>query len=230
MSTLRSDRRELFLMLCTGLFIMSLIISNITSTKLFDFFGTGFILDGGAVVFPIVYVIGDVITEIFGFRTARRAIYITFLMNALAFLFLWIVLILPPAANYEFQSSYEAVVGVTFRIIVGSLIAFVIGQVLNSYVFVRIKAKTGSKWLWVRALGSSLVGDFVDTMIFITIAFVGTLPTADFIGLLSLAYVTKIVGQIILTPVTYLSVNLLRKQIGSAPTDENIRLADVVKV
>ena len=230
MSSLKSSRREFFLMLCTGLFIMSLIVSNITSTKLFDFFGTGFILDGGAVAFPIVYVIGDVITEIFGFRTARRAIYITFLMNALAVFFFWIVQILPPAENYEYQSSYEAVVGVAFRIVVASLIAFVIGQLLNSYVFVRIKAKTGSKWLWARALGSSLIADFVDTVIFITIAFIGTIPAADFIALLALAFVTKILGEVILTPVTYLAVGFLRKRIGSAPIDEKIRLTDVVKV
>jgi uncharacterized integral membrane protein (TIGR00697 family) len=192
-----------------------LIVSNLASTKLFDFFGTGLVWDGGAILFPVSYILGDIITEIYGFKKAKKVIWTAFAMNLIAVLALFIVQLLPPGPGWGNQAAYEAVIGFMPRIVVGSLIAFVSGQILNSYVFVKIKEFTKGKRFWERALGSSLVGDLVDTVIFTTIAFIGTISTEQFIGLLVIAYVTKIVGETVLLPVTYGILALCNKLIGN---------------
>jgi uncharacterized integral membrane protein (TIGR00697 family) len=221
--------RETLYALIVGLFVTTLFVSNLASTKLFDFFGTGLALDGGAVLFPLSYVLGDLITELYGFRGARRIIFVAFLMNLVAVLALALVQILPPATVWPHQAAYESVIGFLPRIIAGSLIAFVIGQLLNAFVFVKIKAATRGRHLYLRSLGSSLVGDAVDTVIFMTIAFAGTIPSSDFVGLLILAYVTKLIGEVLLQPVTYLVVALSRRVTHAAPIDTKLRLSDVFK-
>ena len=209
---LKISKTELFAIL-TALTSTVLIVSNIASTKMFDFFGTGLVWDGGAILFPISYVLGDVITEIFGFKKAKKVILIAFAMNLIAVFALFIVQLLPPGLGWENQGAYETIIGFMPRIVAGSLIAFVTGQILNAYVFVKIKEITKGKHLWQRAIGSSLVGDLVDTVIFTTIAFVGTISTTQFVGLLIIAYVSKIVGETVLLPVTYGAVNLCKKVI-----------------
>lgn len=213
-----------------ALFVTTLIISNISATKLFNFFGTGLIMDGGAILFPLSYVLGDVATEIYGFRRTRRIIYIAFVMNIIAVAALAIVQILPPADVWPHQAAYETIIGFLPRIVIGSLVAFLVGQLLNSYVFEKVKARTQGKYLALRAILSSLVGDAVDTLIFTSIAFLGAVPTQDFLGMLLLAYAVKTIGQILLQPVTYLSVYLMRKVNGTAPIDTKLRLADVFRL
>jgi uncharacterized integral membrane protein (TIGR00697 family) len=221
--------RETLYCLIVGLFVTTLIVSNLASVKLFDFFGTGLSLDGGAIIFPVSYVLGDLIAELYGFRGARRIIYTAFLMNLVLVAALAIVQILPPAAHWGGQLAYETTIGFLPRIIAGSLVAFVTGQLLNAFVFVKIKAATHGKHLWMRSLGSSLVGDAIDTALFITIAFAGTIPLGDFTGLLILAYLTKLTGEVLLQPVTYLSVHLARRVTGVARIDTKLRLADVLR-
>ncbi|MDL2246275.1 queuosine precursor transporter [Methanobrevibacter sp. OttesenSCG-928-K11] len=207
---LKISQSQLFAIL-TALSSTVLIVSNLASTKMFDFFGTGLVWDGGAILFPISYILGDVITEIFGFKKLKEVIWTSFAMNLIAVLALFIVQILPPGAGWENQIAYETIIGFMPRIVAGSLIAFVCGQILNSYVFVKIKEKTKGKHLYQRAIGSSIVGDFVDTLIFTTIAFFGTISNTQFIGLLLIAYLSKIIGETILLPVTYLAVDLCKK-------------------
>ena len=204
------SQSELFAIL-TALTATVLIVSNLSSTKMFDFLGTGLVWDGGAILFPASYVLGDVVTEIFGFKKAKKVIWIAFAMNLIAVLALFIVQLLPPGSGWENQLAYETIIGFMPRIVVGSLTAFVSGQILNAYVFVKIKDITHGKHLWQRAIGSSLAGDLVDTIIFITIAFFGTISSSQFIGLLILAYTSKIVGEIVLLPVTYGAVKLCRR-------------------
>jgi uncharacterized integral membrane protein (TIGR00697 family) len=204
-----------------------LIVSNIASTKLFDFFGTGLVWDGGAILFPLSYILGDVITEIYGFRTARKIVFITFAMNLIAVLALWIVQILPPGVGWENQAAYEAVIGFMPRIVAGSLIAYVLGQVMNAYVFAKIKVATKGKKLWLRALGSSFVGDLIDTVIFTTIAFYGVISNNQFIGLIGIAYVTKLVGETILLPVTYRVIKFMKKITKDDHYDRELRFKDV---
>jgi len=209
-SKLKISKSQLFAIL-TALTTTVLIVSNLASTKMFDFFGTGLVWDGGAILFPISYVLGDVITEFYGFNGAKKVIWTAFAMNIIAVLALFIVQILPPGPGWENQLAYETIIGFMPRIVVGSLIAFVSGQILNSYVFVKIKEITGSKHLWQRAWGSSLLGNLIDTVIFTTIAFFGTISTFQFLGLLVIAYVSKMVGETVLLPVTYGTVKLCRK-------------------
>lgn len=207
---LKISKAQLFAIL-TALTATVLIVSNLASTKMFDFFGTGLVWDGGAILFPISYIIGDITTEIFGFKRTKEVIWTAFAMNLIAVFALFIVQILPPGAGWENQVAYETIIGFMPRIVAGSLIAFVCGQILNSYVFVKIKEITKGKHLWQRAIGSSLIGDLVDTLIFTTIAFIGTISTPQFLGLLVIAYLSKIIGETLLLPVTYAAVNLCKK-------------------
>ena len=207
---LKISKVELFAIL-TALSTTVLIVSNIASTKMFDFFGTGLVWDGGAILFPLSYILGDVITEIFGFKSAKKVIWTAFSMKVIAVLALFVVQLLPPGLGWENQAAYETIIGFMPRIVAGSLIAFVIGQILNAYVFVKIKEITKGKHFWQRAIGSSLVGDLVDTVIFTTIAFIGTISSIQFVGLMLIAYISKIVGETVLLPVTYGAVKICRK-------------------
>jgi uncharacterized integral membrane protein (TIGR00697 family) len=209
---LKISKAQLFAIL-TALTSTVLIVSNLSSTKMFDFFGTGLVWDGGAILFPVSYVLGDIVTEIFGFKIAKRVIWTAFAMNLVAVLALFIVQLLPPGPGWGNQVAYETIIGFMPRIVAGSLIAFVAGQILNAYVFVKIKEITKGKHLWQRAIGSSLVGDLVDTVIFTTIAFIGTISTPQFVGLLIIAYISKIIGETILLPVTYGAVKLCKKAV-----------------
>ncbi len=210
-----------------ALSVTVLIVSNIASTKLFDFFGTGLVWDGGAILFPLSYILGDVITEIYGFKTARKVVFITFAMNLVAVLALWIVQILPPGVGWENQAAYEAVIGFMPRIVAGSLIAYTLGQVMNAYVFAKIKVATKGKKLWLRALGSSFIGDLIDTVIFTTIAFYGTMSSMQFFGLIGIAYVTKLVGETILLPVTYKTVKFMKKVTKEEHYDRKLHFKNV---
>ncbi|WP_409199599.1 queuosine precursor transporter [Methanobrevibacter sp. DSM 116169] len=209
---LKLSKTELFAIL-TALSATVLIVSNLASTKMFDFFGTGLVWDGGAILFPLSYILGDVIVEIFGYKKAKKVIWISFSMNIIAVLALFIVQILPPGPGWDNQSAYESIIGFMPRIVIGSLTAFVCGQILNAYVFVKIKEITKGKHLWQRAIGSSLVGDLVDTVIFTTIAFIGTITDTQFIGLLIIAYFSKIIGETILLPVTYGAISLCKRMV-----------------
>lgn len=207
---LKISKAELFAIL-TALSATVLIVSNLASTKMFDFFGTGLVWDGGAILFPVSYILGDIIAELYGFKCAKKVIWTAFAMNLIAVVALFIVQLLPPGPGWGNQAAYETIIGFMPRIVAGSLIAFVTGQILNAYVFVKIKEITKGKRLWQRAIGSSLVGDLVDTVIFTTIAFIGTISTPQFVGLLVIAYVSKIVGETVLLPVTYGVIKLCKK-------------------
>ncbi|RBQ22767.1 hypothetical protein ALNOE001_15470 [Candidatus Methanobinarius endosymbioticus] len=207
---LKISKAELFAIF-TALSATVLIVSNLASAKMFDFFGTGLVWDGGAILFPLSYILGDVITEIYGFKCSKKIIWTAFTMNLIAVLALFIVQMLPPGPGWGNQLAYETIIGFMPRIVAGSLVAFVSGQILNAYVFVKIKEITKGKHLWQRSLGSSLVGDLVDTVIFTIIAFLSTLSSMQFVGLLVIAYVSKILGETLLLPVTYGAVKLCKK-------------------
>ncbi|MCL2280294.1 queuosine precursor transporter [Candidatus Saccharibacteria bacterium] len=219
--------KKLLYTIVVALSVTVLIVSNLASTKLFDFFGTGLVWDGGAIIFPLSYILGDVITEIYGFKQAKRIIITAFAMNLLMVLVLLIVQILPPGPGWENQAAYEATLGFVPRLVAGSLIAYVVGQILNAFTFAKIKIATKGRKLWLRALGSSLAGDLLDTVIFVTIAFLGVISTGQFIGLISIAYVTKIVGEAILLPVTYRVVKFMKKITGSDHYDRRLRFRNL---
>lgn len=219
----RASRIDVFTWL-VGLSVFVLLVSNLASTKMFDFFGTGLVMDGGAVVFPLAYVLNDVIVELYGFRRARKIVIVTVAMNLLAALVFLVVMQLPPGPGWENQDAFATILGFAPRIAVASFIAYLIGQVLNAYVFDKLRATAaGGRHLWWRALGSSLVGDLTDTVLFTAIAFAGTITTPQLFGLMAIAYLMKIIGQIVLTPITYLAVSTIRKL---AYSDESSALVE----
>ena len=193
-----------------GVFVALLLISNIGATKLIAF--GPLITDGGVFLFPLVYIIGDVLAEVYGWKAARRAIVLAFAMSILAAVTFWLVQISPPAADYANQEAFEAVLGFVPRIVLASLLGFLVGQLLNAYVLVWIKARTQGRRLWVRLLGSTAVGEFADTLVFCTIAFYGIITGTEFVIYVVVGYVYKTLVEVVLLPVTYAVIGWVKRR------------------
>lgn len=179
---------------------------------MFDLFGTGLVMDGGAVIFPISYVLGDVIVEFYGAARARRIIVMTVVMNLLAALVFLVVQALPPGAGWENQAAFAAILGFAPRIVLASFLAYLLGQFLNAQVFERIRhTDFGGRNLWWRALGSSLAGNLIDSAAFTIIAFAGVISATQLVALVFLAFAVKMLGETLLLPVTYAVVRWLRR-------------------
>jgi queuosine precursor transporter len=185
------------------------IISNITATK-----GVAFgpivgnwsiITDGGFVVFPLTYVIGDILSEVYGFRAARRAIYIGFAMEALAGFSFWVTIYLPAADFYTNQASFEAVVRSFTQLIIADLSGFIVGQTINAWVVVAIKSRTKEKHLWARLVGSTFAGQLGDTLVFCSIAAgaIGINSFGDFVTYTALGWIYKTSVEVVMLPITY---------------------------
>lgn len=186
-------------------FVAFLLISNIAATKLIAL-PVGpwhLVFDGGAILFPFTYVLGDVLSEVYGFVRARRVIVLGFAMSFLASAVFWIVGQAAPAEGYENQEAFLAVLGFVPRIVAASLAGFLVGQLLNAWVLVKIKQKWGPDHLWIRLLGSTVVGEAVDTLVFCTIAFYGVITGAEFLNYLVVGFAYKVAVEAILLPVTY---------------------------
>jgi hypothetical protein len=200
-------------------FVALLLISNIGAVKLIEFgpypFGLWdlgpIITDGGAFLFPLVYITGDVLAEVYGFKAARRAIFLGFAMAALAALTFFLVQSSPPAAVWPNQEAFEAVLGFVPRIVLASLAGYVVGQLLNAYVLVWIKQRTDERHLWARLIGSTAVGELADTVVFCTIAFYGIITGGQFLNYVIFGYVYKTVLEIVLLPLTYQVVRLVKR-------------------
>lgn len=186
-------------------FVALLLISNVAATKLFEIRSGSFFLvfDGGAVLFPLTYVLGDVLAEVYGWAKTRRAILLGFILSALAAGVFWVVQILPPAEGYQHQEAFESVLGFVPRIVAASLFAYLVGQLANAYVLDAMKRRWGEKNLWVRLLGSSLVGEGLDTLFFCTVAFYGVLTGWPFWNYVLVGYAYKMLIEILLLPFTY---------------------------
>ncbi len=197
-----------------------LLISNIAATKtitvvdgLPEFLGGGIFTDGGAFLFPLTYIVGDVLAEVYGLRQAKRAIWVGFALGAVASLTFLAVGAAPPGPGYENQEAFLAVLGFVPRIVLASLAGYLAGQLLNAYVVVKIKERTKERHLWARLIGSTVVGEFADTALFCFIAFVGVFPTWG--GLISYAvagYIYKVMVEVILLPVTYAVIRAIKKR------------------
>lgn len=185
----------------SAIFVGLLIISNVGATKLIS--AGPLIVDGGAFLFPLVYIAGDVLTEVYGFRAARRVIIVGFAMAVLAAFTFWLVQISPSAPGWENQSAFEAVLGFVPRIVFASVCGFLLGQILNSWVLAKIKQRTKESALWVRLIGSTAVGELADTLVFCTIAFYGVITGADFINYVVVGYFYKTLLEVVLLPITY---------------------------
>jgi len=198
--------------LITAAFASVLILSNIASTKIASISGISF--DGGTILFPLAYIFGDILTEVYGFARARRVIWIGFLMNILMVATFYVVGMLPADPVWGLQESYTNILGVVPRIVLASLAAYLCGEFLNSFVLAKLKIRTGGKHFWQRAIGSTVVGQLFDTTIFLVIAFANILPW-DLIWTIWYVNVAfKIIVEIVLLPITYRVVAYLKNKEG----------------
>jgi queuosine precursor transporter len=197
-----------------------LLISNIASTKILLFWK--FTFDGGTILFPLSYIFGDILTEVYGYQRTRKVIWTGFTAALLMSLVLWIVQILPPAPDWPNQTAYETLIGFVPRIVLASLAAYFAGEFVNSYILSRLKVIMKGKSLWVRTIGSTLVGEGIDTSIFCMIAFYKVLPGPLLVTVILSNYVFKCLIEILFTPVTYAIVRFLKKKEGVDVYDRGI--------
>jgi len=190
-------------------FVAVLLVSNIASTKIVDL--GWFTFDGGTLLFPLSYIFGDIITEVYGFKKARQVIWLGFMCAIMMALVFYIVGKLPSAIDWSNQNAYDLILGSTPRIVIASLIAYTCGSFSNSFILAKMKIWTRGKYLWMRTIGSTVAGELVDSTLFIMIAFLGILPPALLFTLIVSNYVFKTVVEVLFTPLTYKIVNFLKK-------------------
>ena len=200
-------------------FVSILLLSNVIGAAKVSSFG-GWEFGAGILFFPLGYVIGDVLTEVYGYARARRCIWVGF--SALLFMAFmsWVVVSLPPAPGWTGQAAYESVFGQVPRIVFASIVAFWAGEFVNSYVLARMKIWTRGKHLWSRTIGSTIFGQGVDSLIFYPLAFWGVWDTSQVMTVLVTNWLLKVSWEVVLTPVTYLVVNKLKQHEGVDLFDE----------
>jgi queuosine precursor transporter len=206
----RQGYRYFDLVLAT--FVAVLLISNVASTKLL-LFGP-FTFDGGTLLFPISYIFGDILVEVYGYARTRRVIWTGFLFLFLMAGILALVGTLPPAPGWEYQEAYISILGVTPRIVLGSLLGFATGSFANSMVMAVMKVWTRGRWLWTRTIASTLVGQGVDTVVFVLVAFAGLFPSSVLWLVIISNYVFKCGFEALATPWTYIVTNRLKRAEG----------------
>jgi hypothetical protein len=200
-------------------FVSVLLISNIASTKIIDF--KWFVFDGGTLLFPLSYIFGDILTEVYGYKKNKNVIWLGFFMALLMSLVFMIVGKLPSAVGWDNQNAYDLILGVTPRIVIASLIAYTIGSFSNSFVLAKIKILTKGKMLWDRTIGSTVIGELLDSVIFIVIAFYGILPNPLLLTLIISNYLFKTAIEVLFTPITYKVVKFLKKKESEDYYDTN---------
>lgn len=204
-----NERAYRYIDIVTAAFVAVLIISNIASTKIVALGALAF--DGGTLLFPLAYIFGDVLTEVYGYKRSRRVIWIGFGLLVLSAVTLAVVDWLPGVGEASNADAFRAVLGQTPRIVAASLVAYFAGEFTNSYVLARLKVQTEGRWLWLRTIGSTLVGEGVDTAIFLVVAFLGVLPNDLLWTVFWSNYVFKVGVEVVFTPVTYGVVNFLKR-------------------
>jgi queuosine precursor transporter len=215
-----STRRSFkYLDALTTAFVVILLVSNLIAQKvcLFGPFSIGtwsigpFAISGAVILFPITYIFGDVFTEVYGFAASRRAIWLGFFGTALLYLIGAIVIALPSAPGWHNQEAFSTVFGFIPRILAASLIAFWAGEFANSYTMARLKLFTNGRRLWTRTIGSTVVGQAVDTILVITLTFGGIYPARTLVNIILTGYTLKVGYEVIATPITYLVINWLKR-------------------
>jgi len=191
------------------LFVAVLLIANTVGGKVVSVFGLN--LPGGIVIFPISYIFGDVLTEVYGFRASRRIIWTGLFCNALMSFVYLAVQYLPAAPFWPHQTAYEEILGFVPRITMASICAYFSGEFCNSYVLAKMKIWTKGKYLWTRTIGSTVIGEGVDTIIFCLIAFSGKFPAPAIFSIIISNYVVKVLYEVLATPLTYRVVSFLKK-------------------
>ncbi len=192
----------------TSIFITSLITANIMIVKQVAI--GPITIPAAIIIFPISYICGDILTEVYGYKRARQVIWLGFICNLIAVVAFWIGGLLPPAPIFDAQSAYERILGSAPRFLIASFIAYLIGEFSNAFVLSRLKIATKGKWLWTRTITSTLAGQGLDSIVVLLIAFIGTLPLS-IIGFMIIGHwLLKTAYEIIITPVTYIVINYLK--------------------
>lgn len=209
--------------LVVSIFITSLITANIMAVKLIEVFGL--ILPAAIIIFPISYIVGDVLTEVYGFQHARRTIWLGFFCNLVAVLALSVGQALPAASFWDGQESYERILGYAPRLLTASFLAYLVGEFVNSAILARMKIATKGRYLWARTIGSTLAGQALDSAIFITLAFAWTMTGADLVETIITQWLVKSAYEAAATPLTYAVVGFLKRKEGLDVYDHRTRFS-----
>ncbi len=202
----------------TALFVTTLLISNIIAVKLVVLFGL--IVPAAGILFPIAYIFGDVLTEVYGYARARQVIWTGFFCNLIAVIAIWIGGQLVPAPFWSAgsfttaqaaQQAYQAILGFAPRLLAASFAAYLVGEFLNSFVLAKLKVRTQGRFLWLRTISSTIIGQGADSAVFITLAFAGIIPGAGLLQAILSQWFLKVVYETVATPLTYVVVNALKK-------------------
>jgi len=208
--TTKVEKNYKYLGTISVFFVSVLLVSNIVSTKIIDF--GPFTFDAGTLLFPLSYIFGDILTEVYGFKRSQKIIWLGFFMAFLMAMVIIIVGKLPSAPDWQNQQAYDAILGLTPRLVLASLVAYLAGSFSNSIILAKMKVWTKGKMLWVRTIGSTVVGQLIDSTLFIIIAFVGIFPASLLITLIVSNYIFKTLVEVLFTPVTYRVVGFLKKK------------------
>jgi len=207
-----SSRNYRYFDLISVTFVVVLLVSNIAAVKALRLVpGLGIDIDGGTLLFPISYIFGDILVEVYGYARSRRVIWLGFGANAIAALVFALVVALPPAPGWPLQEAYRAVLGQTPRIVFGSLLAFWCGEFVNSFIMAKMKVWTAGRHLWTRTIGSTIAGQAVDSLLFQVLAFAGAWPAGLLARVIFWNFVLKVGYEALATPLTYFVVNRLKK-------------------
>jgi hypothetical protein len=212
---------SLWFIFVTAIFITSLITSNIIACKLVSLWTLVF--PASVIVFPVSYIVGDVLTEVYGYSRARLVIWLGFICNLITVVAIWFAQIMPFAHFWTGQAAYEQILGVTPRLLVASFIAYLLGEFANCFVLAKMKILTKGRWLWTRTIGSTVVGQGLDSAVFITIAFLGNVPSQIILSMIVTQWVLKSLYETAATPLTYMVVNFLKEKENSDVYDRQTK-------
>jgi len=193
-----------------GLFVMTLIVSNIASIKVVAI--GPLVFDAGTILFPLSYIVGDIVTEVYGYRKMRSLLYVGVVSLILTMTTFWVVQILPASPDWPNQVAYESILGVVWRIVLASVTALFLGEIMNAYVMARMKVRSKGKNLWVRMISSSVVGSAIDTVVFSTVAFLGTMSFDALAQLMITVFLIKITTEVIVSPLTIKIINIVKRR------------------
>jgi hypothetical protein len=213
-----SVRNSSWFVLIVAVFVTCLITANIIAVKLINLFGL--IVPAAVIIFPISYIFGDVLTEVYGYAASRRVIWLGFFCNLLAVIAITLGGVLPAAAFWQNQAAYDAILGYTPRLLAASFIAYLIGEFANSFVLAKMKVATRGRWLWTRTIGSTLIGQGLDSLVFMTVAFVGVIPFEGLANAVMTQWLFKVAYEVLATPLTYAAVTWLKRKEGVDVYDE----------
>jgi uncharacterized integral membrane protein (TIGR00697 family) len=216
-------RYSSWFVIIVALFVTCLITANITAVKLINLFG--FILPAAILIFPLSYIIGDVLTEVYGYGQARRVIWLGFFCNFITVLAIWMGQVLPAASFWHGQEAYQRILGYTPRLLFASFLAYLAGEFANSFVLAKMKIATGGRWLWMRTIGSTLVGQGLDSLVFITLAFFGTIPVTALVLTIMTQWLAKSIYEAAVTPLTYVVVKFLKRKEGLDVYDRDTKFS-----